>query len=770
MGSLFGAPSMLWWAMAASIPVAIHLFQRRRYKRIPWAAMQFLERAFKKTRRRLRLENLLLLLLRIAALILLALVFANPRMGGDLFGGESEVSQVILVMDNSYSMSAQDENGGTRWEKAVGAAEEILERLGGDGDAAALVTSSRPSHLIRTFTHDVDVVRSAVESLGVSHFATDSIGGLKAAAALLMDPRTERDFDGPKTVYWITDLQRSPLLASSASEGESDAALDSPAPELASALADIREGGGHLIVLDVAQEQTQPVPNVAITSLRHVGKTLVQGRVTTFECRVTNFGRDSAGGELLFFVDQEATFAQRVQVGDLKGSDQGTIEQREVSFTFNAAFKDPGDHYVTARYVNDSLDIDNTRRLVVTVNPNIPVLLVDGSARRDTSEGATFFVALALDPALGRAAASQGAFKVKEIPLTAFAAEDLKAYELIVLANVATLPARRIQDLEARIAQGAGLFFFPGDALSPSGRLGADGLVNRLFHRGGQGLLPLPLTDIRGGDAAAKDSYFLQIQSFEHPAMAYFEDEKRRPALTRWPIHRVVRMDTTNMRDDTRVLAWFRHETEREGTPTKLVPAIVESSFGKGRVITFGTSADKSWNILGTTPAFVPLMRELGHATVAKQPNRNRSVGEGHTELFPAGVKKVSVAMGSGSIAERDTVPDPSGESVQISLPPIREAQLVTMTPVGGEASNRRLLAVNVDTWESRLDKVPANFFVGPSGGNRIDIIQDLDDPTEADQVRAETGFWRPLLWGLLAFLIIETLLGRRLTTEQGDV
>src|SRR2546423_7994271 len=59
---------------AVSIPVIIHLINRRRYKIVPWAAMKFLLAAQKQTRKRMRIEQLLLLLVRM--LILALIVFA----------------------------------------------------------------------------------------------------------------------------------------------------------------------------------------------------------------------------------------------------------------------------------------------------------------------------------------------------------------------------------------------------------------------------------------------------------------------------------------------------------------------------------------------------------------------------------------------------------------------------------------------------------------------------------------------------------------------
>src|ERR1700746_2519135 len=74
----FDAIFMLWGALAASIPIAIHLFFRSRYRTVPWAAMKFLLTSVEQTSRRLKFQEYLLLLLRMMLLALLALAFMRP--------------------------------------------------------------------------------------------------------------------------------------------------------------------------------------------------------------------------------------------------------------------------------------------------------------------------------------------------------------------------------------------------------------------------------------------------------------------------------------------------------------------------------------------------------------------------------------------------------------------------------------------------------------------------------------------------------------------
>src|SRR3954451_22028213 len=96
----FLSPIMLWGALAAGIPIALHFFFRTRYRTVAWAAMKFLLTSIEQTSRRLRFQELLLLLARIAVLALLALALARPLMSAFNVSGKEEVL-AVLVVDNS---------------------------------------------------------------------------------------------------------------------------------------------------------------------------------------------------------------------------------------------------------------------------------------------------------------------------------------------------------------------------------------------------------------------------------------------------------------------------------------------------------------------------------------------------------------------------------------------------------------------------------------------------------------------------------------------
>src|SRR5437588_7732221 len=103
----FGIPLMLLGLGGVAIPVLIHLFNRRRYQVVDWGAMQFLQLS-EVTRRRLLIEELLLMAIRMGLLAVLVLAVASPYRdvkGAGGFGARPN-RDVVLVFDGSYSMGS----------------------------------------------------------------------------------------------------------------------------------------------------------------------------------------------------------------------------------------------------------------------------------------------------------------------------------------------------------------------------------------------------------------------------------------------------------------------------------------------------------------------------------------------------------------------------------------------------------------------------------------------------------------------------------------
>src|SRR6516225_2150003 len=119
--SVFGFISlaMLIGLAGIAIPIIIHLLNRKRYNVVDWGAMQFLQIS-ETTRRRLLIEEILLMVLRMGLIALLVLALAIPRASGPgvaELGGRTN-RDVVLVFDGSASMGLTDGKSKTPHELA----------------------------------------------------------------------------------------------------------------------------------------------------------------------------------------------------------------------------------------------------------------------------------------------------------------------------------------------------------------------------------------------------------------------------------------------------------------------------------------------------------------------------------------------------------------------------------------------------------------------------------------------------------------------------
>src|SRR5687768_2991583 len=111
MGLTFLTPLLLAGAALVAVPIVLHLIMRREPKHLVFPALRFIQKREESNRRRLRLRHLLLLLLRCAGIVLLALAIARPSVKSAGFVGDQEAPiAAALVFDTSVRMDYQHEN------------------------------------------------------------------------------------------------------------------------------------------------------------------------------------------------------------------------------------------------------------------------------------------------------------------------------------------------------------------------------------------------------------------------------------------------------------------------------------------------------------------------------------------------------------------------------------------------------------------------------------------------------------------------------------
>lgn len=107
----FLSPLLLWFLVAASVPVIIHLLNKRRHKTVQWAAMQFLLKATRESRGKKKLRHILILTCRALGIAALAFAAARPVVSGLLGWGAGTIDTVVLVLDRSASMEIRSGDG-----------------------------------------------------------------------------------------------------------------------------------------------------------------------------------------------------------------------------------------------------------------------------------------------------------------------------------------------------------------------------------------------------------------------------------------------------------------------------------------------------------------------------------------------------------------------------------------------------------------------------------------------------------------------------------
>ena len=191
--------SFLWGLLAASIPVIIHLLNRRRHRTVKWAAMEFLLKATRESRGKKKLKHFIILACRALAIVALIFAIARPLVGGFFGWGGGKLDTVILILDRSASM--EQLSPGSRESKrasAIASVRKSLEEL----NYPNLVLIDSASGVVQDVTSP-----DALEELTATS-ATDTKSPIPSLISSAIDYVLDRS--PGKTEIWVaSDLQLS---------------------------------------------------------------------------------------------------------------------------------------------------------------------------------------------------------------------------------------------------------------------------------------------------------------------------------------------------------------------------------------------------------------------------------------------------------------------------------------------------------------------------------------------------------------------------------
>ena len=204
-------PGFLFALLAVSIPVLIHLFNFRRFKKVYFSNVRFLKEIELQTSSKQKLKNLLILAARILAIIFLVLAFAKPYIPAGEETSSFQRQVISVFVDNSYSMETVNREG-YLLDEAKRRAKEIASAYTRN-DKFQLLTNNFEGQQQRLLSYE-DFI-SAVDEIKIS--------GMNRTLPQII--RRQRDIfiaepNSKKTIYVVSDFQKNLL-------GKESIALDS---------------------------------------------------------------------------------------------------------------------------------------------------------------------------------------------------------------------------------------------------------------------------------------------------------------------------------------------------------------------------------------------------------------------------------------------------------------------------------------------------------------------------------------------------------------
>ena len=454
MSAWFVNPGMLYLALGAVVPVIIHLLRRRRLVVVRLPTVRFLSASTRRAATRTNLKHLLLLALRMAVIMLTAVLLARPRPVGGASPATGRGAHVApglaIVVDDSLSMNYR--RGEATWlDRARSAALELLERAPADAEVAVL-TTGRPA--AEPAVNHAEA-RARLLALRPTNEASTCWQALdRAAAALRERPGGER------SICLLTDMTRS---AWAGLEGRRSNPLRL----------------GDDVALDVVSVGDPDAANAAVTALQHAGEPIVEGTVLSLKAELFCVGAPRQDA-VQFEMDGRVVDRRPVA---LRPGETATVE-------FQAPIEARGHHWGRVGLLNtDGLPQDDARAFGLEAKAALRVLCVDAAAGRGWQAPSAFFAA-ALDPWSDQ---PRGVWRVRTIAPDKLESEPLGEVDLVALVDTPAPPPAAWARLADFVRGGGGLLVSTGEAADPTG------------YRDAQARLVLPAApgDVQRAEGAA---------------------------------------------------------------------------------------------------------------------------------------------------------------------------------------------------------------------------------------------------------------------------
>jgi len=738
MMQFFMNPWLLIGLVGIGLPIMAHLLSRRRYDVVDWAAMQFLNPS-KKTRRRVKLEELLLLVLRIGLIALITLSITRPWLpGGWLSGYYSAGSRtVVIVIDGSNSMSRTDGMNSVH-QNALRRAREFLRTLGADDDVALIDARDQPRTIVESPLRDLTKVEQEIKTLPPPGGACGMLPALEKAIAIL-----GRSSSSAREIVVFTDRQANSWKSDNEAEWlRFDDLIKFPS---------VRP---HVWVVDVASHLGPVTRNISVGSIELSREMTVPDFPIRLQVSIHNESNAEVQVPLRLLLNGQPLAGEQ-QSPSVPAKGETIVE-------FDHAIRADGTHVlsVEAEMPDDAVSVDNLSHAAIHVAESLDVLLINGTPSARPEERDTFFAELTFAPSENK----PPWVRAKVVEAQDLKSTDFQSVSAAILCNVRSISPDVALALKDFVAAGNGVFVACGDQTTTNS-------FQACFAD--SGLIP-QLQIVRTREAPPQADQIIRVAplSIQPGWLDRFRSDPARSFLkatfTAWCLVKIgppAAAAAEPPGPDPLVLA----------TLSTADPLLLQSRCGDGVVLVMTTTLDHKWTDLPTRSDFVPFLHEAVFHIASARSHRNVNFGEPLiAQLRLAADADVSAADVSGNDTVTFVSPGGTTSAVNVSLNRHDATAVFSDTFAPGvyrmtkernnafpEQSDR--FVVNYDHAEDSLRQLTDDDKARLATNDRIRFstsVQDLAKRMYGDESIAE--IWAVLLILFLAFLIIELLLTRR--------
>ena len=413
---VFLTPLFLIGLLAALIPVAIHLIRREKPPKVMFSTIRFLKKTSKKLVLFQHLQQIALLLLRAAVIVLLVLAFARPLFNQSVARLlDADPQSAVILLDLSMSMRWQDS-----FDQAKAEALAVVDRLSG-GDELGLIAFSGAAEVVRELDTEDGQLRELIESFDEPGFgSTRYYPNLRLADQMLEDSRYEN-----RAIYLISDFQEVGL------QGADESWKLAP--------------GVALYLIDVGSADSE---NLVLTDVRSPEQLLEDSAQQQILARVRSTGTQYLGsGEVSLSLNGQMVDRRPVDLTD----------RSEQVVTFAVDFEAEGDYVGEIRIAGDDFADDNAYYFTVDVLPKINVLLVNGEASDNWFDDEGHWFGLAVS------STDSSPFSLQTIDPAELSAAAMRQSDVVALLNVGELTSSQAAALGEYVVNGGSLLIAPGD-------------------------------------------------------------------------------------------------------------------------------------------------------------------------------------------------------------------------------------------------------------------------------------------------------------------